>query len=227
MFKKTSKSGGGDDQIQLLSLSLFMLLLAFFIVLSTLIEFDKDKMSELRTGIEQAFMKGAIIERGPSEDNVGGDKIGTGIERIFGNVEDLLRTNIGVFGLQKVGNSGAMIVTVPEDELFALDPDILAQIAKALRGGENEIVRYELEVLGGINDDVRGVDTSVLDEKIQKLGKFARTMVDVGVLEHRLSVGIIRSKSTMVDLIFYARRSDKPFVKLDPGQINRGMGGGM
>ena len=106
MFKKTTKSGEGGDQIQLLSLSLFMLLLAFFIVLSTLIEFDKEKMSELRTGIEQAFLKGNIIERGPSEKDVTGDKIGTGIESIFTEMEGLLRLNIGIVGLQKIGNSG-------------------------------------------------------------------------------------------------------------------------
>lgn len=227
MFKKMSKSLSGGDQIQLLSLSLFMLLLAFFIVLSTLIEFDKDKVSELKSGIEQAFLKGAVIERGPEEMDKAGDKIGTGIEQTFAELEELLRVNIGIFGLQKIGNSGAMVVTVPEDELFALKPDILSQITAVLHGGGNDKVRFELEVLAGVDRNVSEEDKAAINGKIQKLGTFARALTQNGLPEHRLSVGIIKSKSTIVDLVFYGRRSDKPFVKLDPSQINRGMGGGV
>lgn len=212
-----------SDQSQVMSLALFLLLLAFFIVLSTMIEFDEEKVSKLKLGLEEAFVV-SKVEGGYGELDQG-DKIGESISQTFGEVEQLMRLNIGIVSLQKFEQDSIMVITVSADDLLSASQDTLNTLANILAYSKNEEVRFELEALYGLGNSLVNVSENERREATKKMGQFARSMTNFALPTHAMSIGLLEGKKDMVDLVLYAHRKDKPLTKFNPAQIKRGFGG--
>lgn len=213
----------GTNTSQMLLLSLFLLLLAFFIVLSTMIEYDMDKISRMKKGLQDAFI--ISKDEGTAGDLDKGSDVGKAVVEAFGRVEELVRVSMGVVSLQKFNNGSVMVITVEANDLLNADHTSLDSLATLLSYSEHEDVRYELEALYGLGEQVSTASEEKRGLAIERLGEFARNMTKFALPTHSMSIGLMRGKEDMVDLIIYAHRKDKAHIEFNPSQIKRGFGG--
>jgi len=179
-----------------LFLALYLLLLAFFILLNTISTFEEVKTREVQESLSSAFA--AILPPTTSLQTV------TSIEGPVVAAEDmqeklghLFETAIKVVRVQVIQPGKLMEVIMHVEQLF--DPnsilirerqaDFMKQLAEVL-GDEEGYASYEMEMVMGSQIGSKGAIEIENNLQIARAGSFARELIDVGAPEDRLYVGI-------------------------------------
>ena len=216
MTSRRRKTYQGSDSAQVLALSLFLMLLAFFIVLSTLSTFDERKVLAVRDSVEDSFASDIFgVDGKPADEE--GDDFDRDVGKAFDDLEAVLKAQIALISIKKEAEAGVMTVSLPEDAVFKdhLPPKnqiLAAQIVKIITRSAGKSVGFRVEA----NTHFDREDKSSND-KVNGLGAFMRSMMQRGIDPHALSMGLKKGKQGYVDLIFYTyRRGDKPQPQSKP-----------
>lgn len=202
-----AQNNSGSDSAQVLSLSLFLMLLAFFIVLSTFSDFEENKVSAVQSSVEGAFSSDIMGETGtPAEAE--GDDFAENSGQAFDDIEAVLKAQIGLISITRDADSGIMVVSVPEKSVFEdhLSPydgnkTLAGEITSIITRTQGKDIGFQVKVNGHLDSQ-----TLAPQEKIKGLGIFARSMIQKGIDPDAISIGLVQAKPGYVDLIFDAYR---------------------
>lgn len=179
-----------------LFLALYLLLLAFFILLNTISTFEEVKTREVQESLSSAFaailppttslqtvtsIEGPVISAQETQDKLG----------------SLFQTAIKIVRVQVIQPGTLMEVIMHVDQLFEPNSilirerqgEFMDQLAEVL-ADEGGYASYEMEMVMGSEVGSKGTVEIENNLQIGRAGAFARDLVDRGAPEKNLYVGI-------------------------------------
>jgi len=225
--RRIASQAGSGAPTQLLNLSLFIMLLAFFIVLNALSSFEEVKSRPVMESLDQAFSS-KIVKRDilPSSvpDPVKSINEGDTVDRL----DALFKAQISAFEATKSKSRGIMHVKLPLDEfskaIMAVGQDDLTEtktitaskkfflptlisILKSDQAG----APYRMDVVINVSENpanMQNLNPEEMDRIIDRVGQFSRKLERAGMPQNLLSVGLQKGPEDEVEIFF---RRHEPF----------------
>lgn len=199
--------GGGGQGGQLLYLGLFILLLAFFILLNSVSHFHNEKVGAVIRSVDDAFSNQALLSGAP------GDRQQSLREaaRAVSDLGDLIRAELPLAKVEAGARAGTLLVTLPANALFVGDglslrpgqQGLMDRIARVLEPRPATGVAVRGEMLFAVADDA---DTAPL---VARAGALARALTALGAAAPALSVGLEKGQpSGGLRLLFTVQEGD-------------------
>lgn len=196
-------------------LSLQLLLLAFFILLSTISTFDESRVRSVLGSVQQAFSDYS----GKSErDDSAMQADAIVLAAIADEVQGVLSTALQLDRIERVGE-GDILFDLPADALFVagsaqLAPgraDVLRRIVIAL-DRRPAGYRYELDALVGRAVAPGGADDAVPLPTlgIDRAGALARAFADAGAMPSALSAGLASGADGKLRFVIRLTQEPRP-----------------
>ncbi|MHA1563983.1 MAG: hypothetical protein ACTSX7_01610 [Alphaproteobacteria bacterium] len=188
------------------TLSLFLLLLAFFVLLSTLSRFEATRTKAVLGSLDATFRAPDEVGLARQLDSLVGTVVGA--ERLEEIVTDILRTAVALEAYKLVRIGSELTATFALSELFEPDSatprpgslEFAGALADALEEQPTGL-RYEVDVVLHPGDDTK-------DLAVQRAALLAQVLFDGGVSGEDLAVGLTAGDSRAVRLIFRIVRAD-------------------
>lgn len=234
VFKRRKRNrtvSSGSNTTQMMNLSLFIMLLAFFIVLNTLSSYEELKIEKVRRSVELAFSKDAEIKEDmPSvrEDPAKSLKEGHTFERL----DALFESQIVSFEATSSKSLGIMMVRVPYEKfskaiLETGQEDLLQYPSrKAVRGNfflptlvsllrrDIDGAPTRMEILVHTDDnpaEIQNQTPKKLQEVMLKAGVFSRRLQKQGMPQKLINIGVAKGNPKFIDLVFRKYVPFSPF----------------
>ncbi len=226
-FKDASKLRGGSSSPIMLSLflSLYMLLLAIFILLNSITTFEESRVRQALGSVADKFRTNTqhSDEISSSDERSGDSVLRT---QFFSGLEQMFAERLPIAELKIVSDGNVMRTTVPigdifRDESMALHPgsdpltDALAD-SLVIRTAE---LRYEIEFLIATGPAFPSGNQLGEVLEIRRAGAFARKLRELGVKSEAISVGLHRGDPKILQMNFYARRVDSASITFDELEV--------
>lgn len=215
--QQTKKSSNAS---QMMNLSLFIMLLAFFIVLNSLSSYEEIKSEKVRRSIQVTFSKEQAEELGSvSENTIESFQEG----HTFDRLDALFQAQIVTFKAQTSKSTGRMNVQAPYDKFIAAirasnqydatryptrrearDNFFLPTLASLMRANiDGAPTRLDITIhVDGNPAEMQNQSPEALKEKIDILGEVARILNNQKLPEKLINISIEQGDPKMVDLFF-------------------------
>ncbi len=211
-----------------LFLSLFLLVLAFFIILVSISTIEDVRSKAVMKSLTSTFAD--ILP--PSTDltklmSKTGEVIGA--EEFQGEIAGLFTTHVRAVKVEVVQPGRAMRLTIPADALFFPDGeqirpgrrDLLDRLVSSL-SGRPEALRFDMQALFG-DRYVDGTAMPIGETlPMRRAGALARALLGRGVPSDGLSVGLQPGDPDELVMWFHVRARGEAQVRFDAGQVVRG-----
>ena len=189
------------DPTVLTLLSLKLLLLAFFILLTSLAEFQEDRTRQVLESVSEAFNGQVQADR---SYNLSSSALANleELEALFGEVGDLFQSSLPAVKVRRSVDRRLVSFSLPAATLFApgstrLRPGrwlLLRRLVEALTQRGRSGLPYELSVLHGVPEDGPAVRPGLVRTapvlEPARLGALARSLTARGLPAQRFSVGV-------------------------------------
>ena len=195
-------------------LSLYLLLLAFFVIL-----FNISKAEQFKTTVVTDSLNSTFASRGRPTENPA--PLASALGSIVADpafqqrIGQLITAEIPISKVREIKPGSILEARVPVDELFEGDdvaPDRLQlteQLAVAL-GGAPPGMRYDVDILVGIAADMEAdVDGSHRALTLARGGHLAARLVAAGAPPGHVAAGLERGDPNWARLLFYVRGGRK------------------
>lgn len=210
----------GNGNIVLL-LSLNLILLAFFILLNSLSEFEAAKTRAVMESVNRAF-SGKI----QSTDQVPAFNVSLGalseVQAKFREVGSLFEAIIPASKSKRIQRAKAVRVEVPAASLF--EPKsvelvsarvvLIQGLAKALSRKPKDGPSYDLEVLLGVGEPAKDAPVTAArfprSLEVRRAAVLARHLVDEGLPAGALAIGLLPNHPGMVRFVVRVRQGPAP-----------------
>ena len=208
----------------LLHLSVFVLLLAFFILLSSISTFQQQKAGAVIGSLRDSFAAGRLGEgTGDAAERAEALREARAEVEAIGR---LFAADLAVAEIEASGDGSGMVVTVPDSELFAegamrRDRAELLDRAAAALVPRKAGIQVRLEFLSGYAD---GSGPETLDgmsadpRLVSRAGLMARTLLLRGADPAYLTVGIEKRQAGWSRFLFTVRDPAAPALRLPAGE---------
>ncbi len=225
--RQNNSANSSGDSNQVLALALFIMLLAFFIVLSTLSSFQEEKIESIMGSIENTFATKAdsIYLRRPSVSSFTSDSGKEGQVNRLEELEALFNSQITAISMEVDPERGTMWVQVDYETFYraisALGttplegedgeelPPFLPTLVSLLRTNTNNTV-YRMDIILNTEQDaVAIIDTNsaAFRSERNRVGLLARLLEEEGLPPRQMSVGLSKSQPDTLDLVFRPYRA--------------------
>ncbi|MEI6987434.1 MAG: hypothetical protein WCK65_15025 [Rhodospirillaceae bacterium] len=195
----------------LIYLSLFLLLLVFFIVLSAHSVPRDYRMRAVLGSVEHSFPSSDGVARSPREGRGGVGAVAFAKLKLIG---DLFETDVAIVKVDQVATGRLMVATMPADELFVDGSSfirrermgLLDRIAREI--GEQGGVRFDVDFLVAFGPEPAGgvsAKKPPLGDPVARAAAMARALIADHAPPDALSVGIEPGESGTVRFLFSAR----------------------
>ena len=217
-----------------MGLSLFIMLLAFFIVLNAISSFEEKKMSSVMDSVEQAFSKD--VQRQDKKTSVTPDPVssineGETVERL----DALFQAQISSFNAKKNVHSGTMYVTLPLDvfskRIMAIGQEDVTK-TRSISTGKNfflptlvsilksdrQGLPYRMDVVLHTKENpakLQNQKPKSLLKTMKREGSFARQLEKTGLSQQLMSMGIRQGDPDVVELVFRRHEPFSPAISQD------------
>ncbi|WP_073953578.1 hypothetical protein [Thalassospira sp. TSL5-1] len=199
--QRASDSGGGTTS---LFLSLYLLLLAFFILLNTISTYEEVKARKVQQSLSSAFA--SILPPTTSLDtvtSVDGPRIAA--EETQQKLGDLFKSPLNIARVEVLQPGKLLEVMMHTDQLFEPGKDTIrerqrgfvANLAAALANTSGG-AQYEMEMMLGSNLGKHGTVPVEGSLEISRAGAFARAVIAAGAPARTIDVGIDPSADPFV-----------------------------
>lgn len=224
MWRPTSlrleESSADPNVVTLLSLKL--LLLAFFILLTSLSEYQDDRTRQVLESVSEAFNGQVQADR---SYNLSSSALANleEMEVLFGEVGDLFQSSLPAVKVESSADGTLVSFELREATLFApgsteLRPGrwlLLRRLSEALGSRGRGGLPYELAVLHGVQQPA-GRKQAALNLATRRLGTLGQVLTARGLPDARLSVGLLTGTPGVVRFM----------LQMDPAAIAEAAGGG-
>ena len=239
--RKVIGDGQGSASVQLMSLSLFIMLLAFFIILNAISTFEEDKVRPALESLEYAFSSKLVeskeaakpsVQKSPEKSLHEGDT--------FEHLEAFFNTRIPGTKILIDRRRGIMYIRLPYDDLEAgvlaieqgtsLQEDVETKgddegaetpvgeflpVLAALLKTDETTSPYHMDMILNIEKNpawLQNQEPQKIESYMKKMSFLAQKLEDGGIPIQLLSIGLQEGPKKTVDLFF------KPHVPFDPLQ---------
>lgn len=207
---------------QMMSLALFIMLLAFFIVLNAISSYEDLKTEKVRRSVEMAFSNDPQMkEELPSTRDDPAKSMKEG--HTFDRLDALFESEIASFEATSSKSSGVMMVRVPYEDfskaIMAIGQKDLLQYPtrSAVRGNfflptlvsllraDIDGAPTRMEILVFTNDNPAELQNQVpadLAEVMNRVGTFSRRLEEQGMPQKLVNIGVAKGNPDFVDLVF-------------------------
>lgn len=213
--RKTPPKPQGIDITQYMSLSLMVLLLAFFIVLNAMSSFQEEKIKPRIESIDEKFATKAVGDSGLPSRIASAENAG-GAGEAFDNVEGSLKSQGIPFTSQRLRGNSVLFVQLPEQRFLALiglgnandstEKNIfLGKLVMMLMPASNTSIHYKMNVMLALGDNPSAVARDNPD-KIRARAYLADRIANALVYNQfnpaSLTTGLHGGKPGYIDLYF-------------------------
>jgi flagellar motor protein MotB len=237
---KTDNSAG--NVAQLITLSLFIMLLAFFIVLNSISTYEDEKKSAAIKSVDEAFSKHALdLDESPSLNPAIEKSVHEG--HVFDRLDALFDSQISTYEIKANKATGVMSVDIPLEE-FARTMSIIGQkdltkipskrvivkgkyflptLVSVLRS-EQEGVSTRMEIIMHVDKNpvyLEGKTSEKLEVAMNSVAGFSERLEEIGFPQKLLNIGLKKGDSKSLTLTF-RRHNEFSFTK---GNIQKGISG--
>lgn len=207
--------GGQSVDMVPLFLSLFLLVLAFFILLVTISQPEKVKSSAVMDSLTSTFKTVLPPNTDPTNFNAKDGDVLAG-EQFQGEITDLFTTQIQVAKVEIVQPGRLMRVTLPVRAVFAegktdIMPSIVPMLDRivASLSARPPGLRYDMEFVSGAKYTA-GTDLPVRPTlEMSRAGAFARAMLSRGAPPDSIAVGLRPGDPARLTIWFFVRSEDE------------------
>ncbi|MAG96677.1 MAG: hypothetical protein CMM08_08335 [Rhodospirillaceae bacterium] len=210
------------DSGTLMFLGLFLLLLAFFIMLNTIASRDKSKSESAMGSVNSAFTKPSLASAFRVERVIDLD---TALvpDNFSGDIYAAFSALTPAPELGTVGSSGVLKVVLATEEIFEPDltdiradrDDLLAALAKAL-SSQSPGQRREVEMLIGSGNALPRQVTAEGNLEAARIGALARALRQRGVPGINLSPGLGPGDRNEIEFFFFSRQEHAAKITFEP-----------
>ncbi len=196
-------------------LSLFLLILAFFIVLVSISNLEDVKYQAVAQGVKSTFTTFRKTGDTPSDlTSKQGEVLGGQVfqEKITG----IFATALQVAKVEIVQPGRLMSARMPVAAVFLensdrLNPSVFAFLDRivAALGGRPPGVRFDMQFIAGANVTGRGELSVEQSLEMARAGSFAREILSRGAPPDSLSVGLAPGDSDQITIRFYVRSENE------------------
>jgi hypothetical protein len=213
-----------------LFLSLYLLLLAFFILLNTISTYEKVKTQQVQQSLSSAFA--SILPPTTSLQTVTAvDGPSLAAEQTQQKLGDLFKSAIKLVRVQVIQPGKLMEVMMHVDQLFEpnsilvreREGKFLDQLASVLKSRKNG-TSYEVEVMMGSDVGAKGTVPVENSLEIGRAGAFARALIEHGAPQDSLFVGIDPAADPLIVTFRFFWKQDAPVnvPSVGPGAVRPG-----
>jgi hypothetical protein len=218
----SDSSSASADSRQMMNLALFIMLLAFFIVLNTLSSYEEIKTEQVRRSVELAFSNDpSLKDTSPSVKPDPAKSMKEG--HTFDRLEALFEAQIVSFEATQSKSRGMMMVRVPYEKfstaIMALDQKDLTRYPsrRAIQGNfflptlvsilraniDGAPTRMEIVAHADENPaELQNQAPAELNKIIDNVGAFSRKLSDQGMPQKLVNIGIAEGDPAYIDLVF-------------------------
>ncbi len=233
--RRIEQSSGSNNTGQMMNLSLFIMLLAFFIVLNSLSSYEELKTEKVKRSIELAFSKDPnveIMKSSTTPDPAEAMRQG----HTFDRLDALFNAQISSFEAVQSKSQGVMMIQLPYEEfeqaIMAVGQKDLLQYPsrKAIRGNfflptlssiirrniDGAPTRMEILLNAPTNPaELNNLKPNEMNKLISKVATFSERLEKQGVPEKLLNIGVQKGNPEFVNLVF---RKYVPFSPVDQAE---------
>ena len=210
-FNSESSGKAGENSASLF-VSLYLVILAFFILLNTIANIQQEKTEFAMNSLDQSFgftkedfaiPQIQLVQRA-------GDEITTA--QYLDSVGTLVREAVTLVDAKIIETGDTMHITLPVDSFYyeneavirAEHENFLMELAKQVSKIQRN-ARIDMEYVIG-SEPLTEYPTAVNNLPLARAGEFARIMAELGVGEDRMFIGMSPgSDPTMLSLVFQPR----------------------
>lgn len=223
----TSSSHSG----QMMNLSLFVMLLAFFIVLNSISTFEEKKAAQVRRSVDMAFSNDVEFQEfSPSVEPDEQQSVNDGDS--FERIEALFQSQIVTFEMTKSKSQGVMMVKVPyhkfKKAVMALNQEDLTRTPTRAEARGNYFLPTlvsllktniegsptRMEIYLNVEQNparLKNIKPQEMSAYIDEVGVFSTQLEKQNIPQKLLNIGISKGDPEFIDLVF---RKYIPFVPL-------------
>jgi len=211
---ETASSGRGTIYM---TLSLFIILLSFMIVLTSNADISPEKTLPVLDSIDKSFgLSPTHNARIPVLSSIP-PRLSKNDRILFDQIENLFRAQTTPIETQIIGNDNILFMRIPLKDLVealglnrkrstAKHELLMARLSAMLSRDSNQ-TQYEANILLGIGQNPALLDLAPNNEEYNNvilMDKVARRLIKGGVPAKLITTGLHRGKKDFVDLYFYA-----------------------
>ncbi len=209
-----------------LFVSLYIVLLAFFILLNSISKISDDKVDAAMDSVSEAFdIKRSISDLPSLDDGVGAEITQTDA---FGEIEKLLAKFVPLDEVEMQIDGNLMQVSIPSRQIFIkqtnnIDKNIknfLSEIAKLSAATiVDDKYNGEMQIEAIISPLFKAIDDLDSDERkllTSRAAIIAKYMADAGSAASFISAAISSANSDMVEFRFVLRGYERPKISIKP-----------
>jgi hypothetical protein len=220
---------------QMLSLSLFVMLLAFFIILNAISSFESAKVRPALESVEYAFSSKMVVTEDDTRPSIKKSKDLSIYEGdSFDRIKALFNTQIPGAGSSINRSKGEMFVTMSYDDLAQAvgtleagntsvrgsQNDYFVETLVALIDAEQADVPYHMSLIYNVKDNparMRQRTPQELNEALEKISGLAGRLREIGIPDELTSAAVQKGKRNEVELVI------RPHIRFDPASVNNGL----
>lgn len=210
-----------SDSSTIALLSLYLLLLAFFILLNSISQPERTR-TEAAIGSLDATFSGKKPISTTLESVSTGSATSAQPDTFQIKLLQLFQIELPLARYQLVERGSVMRIVVPTDSLFERNGvdirpsriSVLDGIAEALQS-DIETVRREVEFMIGAGSTLPSIEATAGQLQVNRAGAFARALVKRGVPQTEIRTGLFPGDSAQVRLTFYVRAEDRAVIDFD------------
>lgn len=219
-FQRSERDQSSPSNTAALFVSLYVVVLAFFIVLAANSQFDVEKTKAASQSVREAFSSDLETDVPFFAPSIGNE---LSVTQFFEEMQTSIQAVVPVSEMEVITDGQMMIMKMPVTALFNRDDPhlrhdrrdfynrLIAPMRK-WRGG----VELHLSFLHGTEKPAVGGANALSSLEISRTGNFARFMENKGVNPHGLSIALEQGNAGQLTFIFDVRAFDAD--KLDFGK---------
>ena len=200
-------------------LSLFLLLLAFFILLNALSQLEQDKSRVVLESVNEAF-DGQVRSNRSKLPLPAALRILPNAAELFGELGDLFMSHVPAVRVEASPDADLLRLTLPEDAIFqpgGLEPHpgwaaMLDRFVAVLNDARYRHLAAQLKIDHGMAPNAMGkvAEAGAASLEVGRMGALARDMVARGFPENRLAAGVFPGRAGKITF------SLRPWPRTDP-----------
>lgn len=210
---------------QILGLSLFVMLLAFFIVLNAISSYEDVKSKPIVQGVSQAFSTKALPDTQYKSSAVESSQMGAGegdtveqLDRLFrGQIKsvDILtnrQTGVIVIDVSRADFEAALNELGHKDQSTKFGKNFLQTLASVLRSDQRSMP-YRMDIMYHVDGNpgrLQNTDPQTISGSIAAVAAAAQLIEKAGLPTKLMSIGLQQGKPDRVELFF------QPFDRFTP-----------
>lgn len=219
-FQRSERDQPSPSNTAALFVSLYVVVLAFFIVLAANSQFDVEKTKTASQSVRKAFSTELETDVSVPLPSIGNE---LSVTQFFEEMQKSIQSVVPISEMEVVTDGQTMILKMPVTSLFNRDDphlrhdrrDFYNRLVEPVRKWRSG-VELHLSFLHGTEKPAQHGATAFSSLEISRTGNFARFMENKGASPHSLSIALEQGNAGQLTFIFDVRAFDAG--KLDFGK---------